>query len=366
MSKNQRLITNLVIWILVAVLFCLAYYFVVPGLWAIVRFLIPLFTPFIIAVVVAALIDPAVWRLQNLLKVPRGVAVLLVIGGLLAAIIGFTVYITSELIAELSRFSRYFPAYSEQVSQSVLQIFTRLENFFAGISLPAEVVEAINQLTNRLLTWLGQFTADALNAVLGFATFLPTAFLIFTFSLIATFFFSRDARLIQKWLSHLIPASWVEATVDLGGEVYRALVGFVRAQAMLILLTMIITWVGLAVLGIPFAASMTVVVGIADLLPIIGPGTIFMPWAAIVLIQGNIRLCISLLVLYGIISVVRQILQPKVLGDQLGLHPLEALVAIYAGLMAIGFWGLIIGPLVVVVIKAMWRAGLLPRPGDRR
>ena len=101
-----------------------------------------------------------------------------------------------------------------------------------------------------------------------------------------------------------------------------------------------------------------IVVGILDILPILGPGTFFVPWIIWALISGDTKVALSLLIVYIIISVVRQFLEPKIIGDNIGLHPLATLISLYVGLQLGGVIGMIMGPVLVVIFIACYRAGV--------
>src|SRR5690606_5790957 len=138
---------------------------------------------------------------------------------------------------------------------------------------------------------------------------------------------------------------------NMGTQAGNAILGYLRAQIILMLITMGQTLVGLYVLGVDYTLLLTLIVGFLDLLPVLGPGLIFVPWCVLAFLLGNLRLAVSLLILYGIISVVRQLIQPKIVGDSIGIHPLETLVSLYVGLKVLGVAGLILGPILVVIIK---------------
>jgi len=122
-----------------------------------------------------------------------------------------------------------------------------------------------------------------------------------------------------------------------------------------------IAFIGLQILGVPYAFLIAVLVGIADLLPLVGPGAIFFPWIIWEVINGNHIFAIALFVVYLVVTVVRQVVQPKIIGDSVGLHPLETLIALFVGLRLMGVLGLILGPIIWVVVKASWKAGVFKR-----
>ena len=117
------------------------------------------------------------------------------------------------------------------------------------------------------------------------------------------------------------------------------------------LLTFIEIFIGLSLLRVNYALLVALLVAIVDIFPILGTGTILIPWAVFALVSGNVGLGSGLLILYGVSLIVRQVLEPKIVGNSIGLHPLATLAAVYLGIKFTGFLGIFIGPIVALCIK---------------
>jgi predicted PurR-regulated permease PerM len=122
---------------------------------------------------------------------------------------------------------------------------------------------------------------------------------------------------------------------------------------------MIIVTSGLLIMGNQYAFTVGILAGLFDLVPIIGPSLIFLPWALIALFTGGVSATVKILLVYLAATVVRQILEPKILAQNIGIHPLPALISMYVGLTLFGAYGLILGPTAIVIYEAVNRAGLL-------
>ena len=153
----------------------------------------------------------------------------------------------------------------------------------------------------------------------------------------------------------MTPPSLQDKVYPLGRRLSRLGRQYLRAYLFLGFLTFLQAFIGLAVLKIPYAFLLALAIAIVDVLPLLGTGVILIPWALIALLTGNVPLAIGLGILYGITTAVRQILEPKLIGDGLGLHPLLSLVAMYAGLRLFGVWGMILAPLVAAGIVSVVR-----------
>jgi predicted PurR-regulated permease PerM len=130
---------------------------------------------------------------------------------------------------------------------------------------------------------------------------------------------------------------------------------------MLMALTFSECFIGLSLIGIPYALVISLFIAVVYILPVLGTGTVLVPWSVVCLVMGKTTTGISLLALYLVIMVARYIVEPKIIGVQLGLHPLVALIAMYVGLKALGVAGLLLGPAIVVTVQAVMKSGLMPQ-----
>ncbi len=352
---------RMVLTTLVLLALFLLYYYIGPALVATVKYLLPVLLPFIIAFILAAIIDPVVRYLQKRGKMSRPVAVISTMLFILLLIATITIGIISRLIVELERLSGVLPQYSVIFSAEVKLFQQKLQNWYLDIELPQQVVSRLQGAVNNLIELLSAAVSSTINMLLTLLAGLPSGLLITIIALLATYFFSRDKELIIKSLFRVLPARWENKFASVVNELEGAIIGFLRAQLFLIFITAGQTIIFLNIIGIDYALTMAIVVGLVDILPVLGPGAVFIPWVIIEFILGKKKLALYLLLFYGSVVVVRQLLQPKVIGEQVGIHPLSALVAMYVGLKVMGVLGLVIGPMLLVLLKALSRAGVFSR-----
>ena len=146
-------------------------------------------------------------------------------------------------------------------------------------------------------------------------------------------------------------------------DLKKALFGFLKAQLTLISITTVIILIGLLILRVDYAITIALVTGLVDILPYLGTGLIFVPWIIYELITGNINFAIGLGVLYIIVLVQRQIMEPKVLSSNIGMDPLATLISLFVGFKLIGFLGLIIGPVTLVILTTLHKANVFQMYG---
>lgn len=327
----------------------LIYYYLMPAAGNLISYMAPVFLPFILAAVVAVLIDPVVEFFSKRLKMPRGWSVLLVLMTFFVSISGILVLITSQLIVELQRLSKGIP----DLSHFFTRIFNEAQYFYYSIDLRPELLDQIQSAVSDVAIAATNYISTAANGIINLLTSLPSMFMVVLITIIATFFFSRDKESLEKFCLGLFSDRWRSRAGSVYDDLSRALVGYFRAQAMLISITAGITVTGLSILGVEYAFTMGLLVGICDVLPILGPGAVLVPWTIISLIGGSYKLAASLACLYIIIIVQRQIMEPKLVAENLGVHPLATLAAIFIGLKLLGVWGIFLGPAVLVIGKAV-------------
>lgn len=325
--------------------------------YLIIKFLFPVLAPFLLAVILAQLIEPLVSRLEWRGKVPRGAAagfvmVMITSGFVLLLVVGI-----AFLIYEIRLFSAYVPSYYALAMDLTNQLAERLG------ALNEMLPTSINRLMQDLLT-NAQATvsrqAPRVVETLGTFTGLPLLMLNMMIALVATFFLSRDRRVIYDFIMGLMPKDLRPKIRAVKFEVWASAMRFARAQLILIALTMVLSIMGLALIGSNYAVTIGLLIGFADILPVLGPAAVFLPWIGYHFLFGSTAFGAKVLIVYLIVAGIRQILEAKVIGEQIGLHPLATLFALFIGLKVFGAWGVVAGPLLAILLKAMTKSGLLP------
>jgi len=334
------------------------------ALYLMVRYVAPVFAPFIVAVFLSLLIDPVVNFLQNRVRLPRAVAVAVAMLAIFGSIGVILVLLVIRLIVELAHLSAFLPEYAKHIKTSLISIQNKAEDYY--LALPHDVANFINErLTSTqfgmdsILDRAQSLTVKLLNSLLQLVSSVPGLIILIIISGIATYFMAKDKRVIVNFWLKVIPQPWGLKSVEITKEIIRAIISYVRAQSILITLTFTQSLIGLYMIGAPYALSMALVVGLADIIPILGPSSVFLPWIAWEFITGDSVFGMKPMALYIIVIVVRQVLETKIVSSSMGLHPLATLISMYVGLKLLGPLGVIAGPLFLITLKAFARAGLL-------
>jgi len=332
----------------------LAWGAVLVGCFLIVKYVLTYFVPFIIAFVIAAIIDPPVEFLVRRTRLSRGGAVLLMLC-LLVMVLGVVIVVgVSRIYLEIQELSRALPMYNVSLEEMLSRIVQDVERFYR--ELPAPVIEAIRNNQYRLYLAIEAILAR----VTGIVTALPNIGVVLVVSFFAAFFMSRDKKEISDFLVSLTPVRWREKAKAMRAEVMTAALGFIRAQLILIMITTVVSIVGFSIAGTGYAWLLGIICGILDLIPVVGPGTLYVPMIAYYLFKRRLFETVVIAALMAVQFLLRKGAEPRVVGANVGVHPLAILVSVYVGMRLFGASGIIIGPLIVIIVKAIARGGLLP------
>lgn len=346
---------------------------VVTVAFLLVRYTIPLIYPFILAWLIALMIEPLVGFLERKCRIPRWggttLSLLLVLGVLSAVITLIVIRIVNELTRLVEFIQNNINTISESVSDWFVSqgtAFTQLEETiqaslkqlqqFTGAAQSGKFADSLQNSLQSLAELITGFITGFISGLGTFVGNLPFFLTVLVVVILGSFFISKNWHRLHGRARKMMPRVVRESGGVVLQDLKKALVGFIRAQLTLITLTAIIILVGLMILKVNYALTLALVIGFVDLLPYLGVGAVMVPWIVYLFIVGQYKLAIGLSVLYLITIVVRQFVEPKVYASNIGLDPLLTLVAIFVGLKLFGFIGLIIGPTLMVILMALYRA----------
>lgn len=333
----------------------------------VIRFRSYIFTsivPFFIAFILAGFMEPGIRYLHERLRMPRSAAVLTVFV-LVMAIGGYvTTLVTAKILSELVDMSVQAGTYQTTIVEFGTDLLNRLTEVADEELLPPQIRNAITNAIETFSEQGEQFAKSSIQSILDTFVALPGLLVVIVITVIATYFIAKDRELISKSLFRLAPSRWRGPLTAAQDHIVLDMVRFLKAQFVLFLITTVVAAVGLYLLGIRYWMTLALAAGILDLIPVVGPGFLFFPWAIASLLLDDAALAFYLLLIYLAIFLVRQLLQPKILGDSIGVHPLLMLATIYAGIVCFGVHGLLIGPAIVIIIRALLTSGLVSIPPD--
>ncbi|MCG8540710.1 MAG: sporulation integral membrane protein YtvI [Clostridia bacterium] len=316
--------------------------------------------PFIIGWLISIIIEPMVRLLNKKFKIYRGVSsfisiiTFVVIGGLLISSLG------GLLISELTKLSDKFPDITLRTKDFITYLDEIFRLFYISIfpNVANSISDTLYNFLNSLAKYIGVLATSSINVV----TAIPNFLLFVLFTLLSAFFISKDKEKIYKFIRVRIPDKIYKSKKlkILKEDLILALLGYLKAQLILMTITFIQSAIGLTLIGVNYAILIAFIISFVDALPVLGSGSIYIPWIIVKLLTKDYNTAIFLLVLYLIITIVRQTLEPKILSSQIGLYPLVTLISIYLGIRIFGFIGIILGPIIVISVLALQKVGVLP------
>ena len=244
-----------------------------------------------------------------------------------------------------------------------------INNFTQNINIldkiPEELRASIEQVENNVVNSITSGITNILTGITDWIMEIPNLVLSIFFSAMALYFLCTDKIYMVDQLEHHLPEIWMKKLTKHLKEIAKALGQYLRAEATLIFVSFIISLIGLTIfqligLNVKFPLLAGLGIGFIDALPILGSGTAMIPWAIISALNGDIVLGVAILGLWVIMSIVRQFLEPKLVSKHIGIHPAFTLIAMYTGYKVWNVWGLILGPILLIIFKNIF-AGILDK-----
>ncbi len=339
------------------------YFAIILGIVILIaRYALGVLMPFIIALLVSLLLKPAVGFFQEKLKIPRSLSgIILVI--VFYTLVGFLLIILGvQLFAAAKSFFLILPSlYTNNIVPWLNNAFVSLQDFAAR--LDPNAATAYNILYANLTTSLGDTIVNISKQVVGWVTSFtlkaPGFLLDILIMVIATIFLTIDFPKIKEFIMRQLNERWRKLLHNARVQLGRTLWSYTRSYALILLITFGEIALGLTIIGVSNAIGIAVAIAIFDILPIVGSGLVLLPWTIFTLISGNIGRGIGLAVLYIVVIIVRQIMEPKIVGDHVGLHPIVTLLSMVLGTYLFGGIGLLGLPITIALIHALNKEGAI-------
>ncbi len=321
------------------------------------KYLLPVLLPFLIAWCAALAVRPAARWLNRQIHLPVRVLSLILLILLLAGIFGLLFLLCSRLIIEAQQLFERLVAHPEIFDELLLRVNQFFDGIFANFSESAKDSAVSLQVEQYLMDFLERSAEKALvflaNAVGKIVMALPSALFLVVITLIAAVYFALDLHKVHAAVRAVLPEKMQSGVLRLKELLRTTVFLYLRAYSILALLTFLILLVGFLILGIRYAVLIAFIFTLVDILPVLGVGTMLVPWGLFRLMVGDLGGGMGLLILFAVCVVVRQFAEPKIIGSHMGIHPLPALFAMYAGFCFFGFFGMIAGPFLAVVLRGV-------------
>lgn len=351
-ERKKKFIINVVFYALIAIL-----------VWVACKYLVSPMMPFIIAFVVAAVIQIPVRKIKAEPKRKKLLSIIfcIIFYGLLFMLAAWLGLRFLDGVGGLVRKVPHF--YNTTVVPVFEAISDYLEESMASVhpSVAKTIENSFEEMTNNLGMYVSSFSMKVVQILSGGISGIPSFVIKLVITVVATFFFVGDYDGITSFFKKLLTPKQLEFVEKGQSYVKNVLFIYIRSYSFLFLLTFAELCAGMFLLGMPYPALLALGIAVFDILPVLGTGGVLLPWAAILFIIEEHGLAIGILVLYLVILVVRNMVEPRIVGRQIGLHPLATLAALFLGLKLFGLVGLVAFPVALTVLVNFSREELMEK-----
>lgn len=322
--------------------------------------LLRFFMPFVVGWCIALICNPLVKFLEKRLKLVRKHSSAVIVAVVLAGVIWLLYFLVSRLILGVMMFCRELPQLYEAWK-------TELQGAFAGFSvilerMPTAVQEAVNRTNSNLGALAGslveKLATPTVTVAGNVAKGIPAALVYSVVVILSSYFFIIERDKIMAWGKKHLPKGMQNYVEFLKKDIKTLIGGYFLAQFKIMFVVAVILAVGLVILGVRYGILFALLIALLDFLPVFGTGTVLFPWALIKLLSGEWTFAIGLVVIYVLTQAVRQVVQPKIVGDSIGMPPLLSLIFLYLGFKIKGISGMILAVPIGMFILNLYHYGV--------
>lgn len=330
-----------------------AYITLILGMvYVVIKYLLPLMMPFVIGMVLAVVFRHLIDVIVKKTHIKRSfvsIFILLIFYGLLGFLISL---IGVKMFSFIQNLVNGLPdLYEKTIQPAMNTIADDLILRFPGIE--QYLADFLNNISDSIFSFLTTTSTTVLGTLTGLAGKVPLLLINLIFMIVSSFFFTIDYYRITRFVIRQFKGERREMILKLKNNGLGTLGKFFKAYAAIISISFFELSIGFFILKVPNAFLIGALVAIIDVLPILGTGAVLLPWSIISFILGNTRLGIGMLLLYVIITAVRQIIEPKIVGQQIGLHPIITLLLMFVGAQLMGVLGLLLLPILATIVKKL-------------
>lgn len=333
------------------------------GIWLGIQYFLPLFLPFLLGTALALAAEPMVSFLCRRLRIPRSLSSGIGVTGAFCFLTLALIFLLALILREIGILARQLPDLEEAVAEGLSSLSAWVLALIDRLPLSVQDIlsRSAAQFFSGSTVFLDQAFGYVLNLASGILVQVPDGALVLGTAVISSYMISAKLPNIRSWIYARISRVRLQKYLDAFRRLKAALWGWLRAQLKLMGITWLILTVSFILLRVPYAPLWAALTALVDALPVLGTGAVLLPWSLICFLQHNTVQAIGLLSTYAAISLTRSIMEPKLVGKQLGLDPLATLAALYAGYKLWGLGGMIIAPVLAVAAVQLIRA---PNPQE--
>ena len=312
------------------------------------------YVPFLIAYIISLVVEPIIKWVHKKTDFSRKTSSILVLATVFLVLIGLVSWGTISLISESTNLLGALNTYLEKAVEWVNSALKNAD--MDKLALSDEMKQMIQDISSDALNKVIDFLKNTLTNFLESLKSIPTMMIYIVITILATYFITSDKIYIWDRMEHHIPKKILGKVATKVQKITSSLGGYLKAEMTLIGISFVIVLMGLNIfyllgMNVGYPLLMALFIGFVDALPILGSGTVMIPWTIILLLNKEYSVGFSILGLYIFTSAIRQLLEPKIVSSKIGVHPLFTLIAMYTGFKLMGILGMLIGPIVLIILK---------------
>ncbi len=343
------------------------YFSLILGIIFIVfKYAINIILPFVIAFIVAMIAKPIISFFVNKLRFPRGLASIITVILFYGTVGTLAVLVIVQLILAIKDWIVTLPDYYRTtLAPFISSQLDNLEKWITslGPDVDSDIISSLSTLSDNVVVKLGNIIGNIatsfVNWTVSTVTSLPSLFINVIITIISTFFMSLDYPKITAFIKLQLSERRADTLVKVKDGLGATLVKYIKSYALIMLMTFAEIFLGLSIVGIKNAAIIAAIIAVFDILPIVGSGMILFPWTVISLIQGNYKNALGIGIIWIVVIIVRYIMEPKIVGDEVGLHPVLIFMGMIVGTYFFGGFGLLGLPVALALIKKLHDQGTI-------
>ncbi|WP_225229627.1 sporulation integral membrane protein YtvI [Sporosarcina quadrami] len=322
-------------------------------------FILPVSIPIILALLTAIVFEPLVKLTEIKFKWKRKMSVISVYIFILVLIAVILYYTVTSLIGRIIQFTKDAPDYLNKLAGIWIDFQNKIFVYTSG--LPEDVIKSMQNGFNDILTSFQKSLLTLFNPdkVVALASEIPNFLVSLIVFMIALFLFMLELPELKKMMFRHLTIETAKKVRYMTAKLNSVIIGFMKAQLLVSLIILAVSFVGLLIIAPKYALVMAIVIWIIDIIPILGSIIILAPWSLYQFLSGDIALGTKLAVLAVVLLIIRRTIEPKVMGNQIGLSPLPTLIAMFIGLKLFGVLGFFIGPMIVILFNTAREAGII-------
>ncbi len=327
------------------------------GLYIGIKYVFIFLAPFLIAAAISAINEPIILFIEKKINLNRKTSTIITLTLSICFISALAVSILYKIYTELIKLQNNLPNYVTSISYLLSSYYSKVTTFYN--SLPLNIQEDFKDNVLVFLPKLEGVITIIASSIIASISSLPKLGIFITVILLSSYFISSDKKNIRNFIYRQIPHHSQKNFYNAKNGAVSSIFGYFRAQLIIMAVTFVISTLGFIIINTDYAVIMGLLTAIADGIPLLGSGIIMVPWIILNFITGNVRIALGLLSVYLFAIIVRQIIEPKIVSNQTGLHPLATLISMYLGLMIFGVFGLFLGPVTMILLKNLNSSGIV-------